>query len=126
MRIHTLNTDYFKVIDTEKKAYILGFFYADGYNNEDFGIIEFTQKECRIDILQKIKVELNSDVDIKLYNGSRAYVLNVCSKDMSQDLKKCGAPKNKAHILKFPDNSIVPDELIPHFIRGYFDGDGCI
>lgn len=30
---------------------------------------------------------------------------------------------NKSKVLKFPE---VPDDLVRHFIRGYFDGDGCV
>ena len=32
----------------------------------------------------------------------------------------------KSLILTFPTHDIVPKELMRHFIRGYFDGDGCI
>jgi intein-encoded DNA endonuclease-like protein len=33
---------------------------------------------------------------------------------------------NKSLKLKFPTTEQVPNELMMHFIRGYFDGDGCI
>lgn len=32
---YELNENYFNVIDSHEKAYILGFIYADGYNRED-------------------------------------------------------------------------------------------
>ena len=32
----------------------------------------------------------------------------------------------KSLILKYPTYNQVPQELSKHFIRGYFDGDGCI
>ena len=32
----------------------------------------------------------------------------------------------KSLILKFPTDEQVPSHLIRHFIRGHFDGDGCI
>jgi intein-encoded DNA endonuclease-like protein len=32
----------------------------------------------------------------------------------------------KTHILKFPTEEQIPSYLHNHFIRGYFDGDGCI
>jgi len=32
----------------------------------------------------------------------------------------------KASLIKFPVNGLVPHEFLWHFIRGYFDGDGCI
>lgn len=45
---------------------------------------------------------------------------------MSSDIAKAGATQCKSHIIKFPNHSILSPELIPHFIRGCFDGDGCI
>lgn len=42
-------------------------------------------------------------------------------------LNNYGCTPNKSLTLKFPDESIFADKsLIRHFIRGYFDGDGCI
>ena len=125
-RKHTLITNYFNKIDTEEKAYILGFFYADGYNNQNRGIIEFSQKECRLDILNNIKIAIGTSAPIIKYPGARAHSLTVCSKKMSADLAKAGATQNKAHKLVFPSVEILPEKLIPHFIRGYFDGDGCV
>ena len=43
---------------------------------------------------------------------------------MCKDISLLGGIKNKSLILQFP--TCVPDSLIHHFIRGYFDGDGCI
>ena len=37
-----------------------------------------------------------------------------------------GCVPQKSLIIKFPSYDIVPKELIRHFIRGYFDGDGSI
>ena len=43
---------------------------------------------------------------------------------MVNDLINLGCIPNKSLTLTFPD--FINDELLPHFIRGYFDGDGCI
>jgi hypothetical protein len=45
---------------------------------------------------------------------------------MSQDLIKLGCVPNKTKKLQFPTIEQVPDNLLFSFIRGYFDGDGCI
>jgi intein/homing endonuclease len=45
---------------------------------------------------------------------------------MACDLIKNGCIPNKSLIISFPTLDIVPKELLRHFIRGYFDGDGCI
>lgn len=43
---------------------------------------------------------------------------------MCDDLTKLGAFRNKSLTLKFPD--FLDCKLMNHFIRGYFDGDGCV
>ena len=45
---------------------------------------------------------------------------------MFNDLIKQGCVPNKSLILTFPNKYQVPKNLINHFIRGYFDGDGSI
>lgn len=42
---------------------------------------------------------------------------------MCNDLISHGCVPNKSLILKPPK---IDNELINHFIRGYFDGDGCV
>lgn len=42
------------------------------------------------------------------------------------DLKRLGCVERKSLILKFPTADQVPPQLVRHFIRGYFDGDGSI
>ena len=50
-----------------------------------------------------------------------------CSNKLSYDLEILGCTPNKSLTLKFPDENIFKSkDLIRHFIRGYFDGDGCI
>lgn len=58
-----------------------------------------------------------------LDKGEPRYKLSIYSKKICEDLVKQGAPKNKHAAINFPN---LPIELVPHFIRGYFDGDGCI
>lgn len=70
-RIYKVNENYFEKIDTPEKAYILGFFYADGYNNQETGVLEFVQKEERIDILEQIKECLECNYEIKEYTPGK-------------------------------------------------------
>lgn len=70
-RIYKVNENYFENIDTPEKAYILGFFYADGYNNQETGVLEFVQKEERIDILEQIKKCLECNYEIKEYTPGK-------------------------------------------------------
>ncbi len=44
-RKYSLNETYFNNIDCQEKAYFLGFLYADGYNNEERGVVELSSSE---------------------------------------------------------------------------------
>lgn len=127
-----INHNYFKVIDDEHKAYWLGFLYADGYNNEKFYQVEITLKDEDKYILEELKKDCESIYDIKYkevnLNGKifPCNRLTLYSKEISQDLKKLGCMQKKSLIIKFPTKEQVPNSLIHHFMRGYFDGNGCI
>lgn len=127
-----LNEKYFDIIDNEHKAYWLGFLYADGYNNEKTYQIEISLKEEDGYILEEFKKDIEaiykiSDKKIKL-NDKIFYAkrLILYSKHLSETLKEKGCFQKKSLFLKFPGQNIVPESLLRHFIRGYFDGDGCV
>lgn len=125
------NNNYFKIIDTEDKAYWLGFIYADGY------ITKNNQLRINLQIkdenhLVKFYKFIESDREVKytkkisgnkIYYGCYAYIANT---DFTKHLISKGCTNNKSLNLKFPTYDIVPKDLIYHFIRGYFDGDGSI
>lgn len=127
-----INHDYFKIIDDEHKAYWLGFLYADGYNNEKLYQVEMTLKDEDKYILEELKKDCQSVYDIKYKEVSLNGKIFPCnrltlySKEISQDLKKLGCMQKKSLIIKFPTKKQVPDNLIHHFMRGYFDGNGSI
>ena len=129
-KMYNVNENFFENINSEEKAYILGFFYADGCNQNNNGnqIISFTQLEQDVDILDKIKEAMKSNHRyyeiIQETNGKKKFKLQISSSKLSDDLFNLGAVYNKSLILTFPSN--IPEKLMPHFIRGYFDGDGCI
>lgn len=131
-RKYTLNESYFDVIDVEEKAYFLGLLYADGYNNHEKGCIALSLQEEDKEILEKLNLLIESDRPLFHINErykntlhKNSYVLNVSSRHMSDRLNELGCTQAKSLILKFPTEEQVPSHLIRHFIRGYFDGDGC-
>lgn len=63
---------------------------------------------------------------IQKTNGKKKYSLQITSNILSNALSNLGAVPNKSLILKFPTFKQVPEKLMPHFIRGYFDGDGSV
>jgi len=130
---YTINGNYFEKIDTEDKAYFLGLLYADGYNSEDRGSIQLKLQIADLHILETFNKFLGSnrpiakvDYYFKKGLGQIQYRLYVNNKKMSKDLAKLGCFQAKSLTLKFPTEEQVPSHLIRHFIRGYFDGDGCI
>lgn len=126
----SINEDAFKIIDSEEKAYWLGFLYADGYVNND-GLHVGLKKDDK-GHLEKLKIFMDSNVNIRdksIKNNGKNYfssTISFCSAKLSKDLINKGCLKNKSLILKFPTEDQVPNDLISHFMRGYFDGDGCI
>lgn len=133
-RKYSLNSNYFDFIDTPNKAYILGFIYADGSNcvddNKWMYHWQLTLKSNDIDILRSICSEICYDGPIKIESRMdkgclREYArLIICDKHMCKQLSNLGVVPNKTHVVSFP--SWLDENLFPHFIRGVFDGDGCI
>ena len=139
MSEYNYNEKYFEVIDSEHKAYWLGFLYADGYVEPIYRKDKI--KAFRIEIglciedkphLEKFIKDIDSNVVIsdrsqkvgkKEYKTCRVRINNT---KMCRDLIKLGCTTRKSLVLTFPDVSIVPNEFVKDFVRGYFDGDGCI
>jgi intein-encoded DNA endonuclease-like protein len=134
--IYHCNEDFFEEINTEEKAYWLGFLYADGCISitkySYYIILSLKGEECEFEHLKKFNASLESTYPIKIYKFSDAYgerekvqvALN--SKKLAKDLINKGCTPRKSLILNFPTEEQVPLHLINHFVRGYFDGDGSI
>lgn len=112
-----------KVIDTQEKAYLLGLFYSDGN-------IGNNQTQCRLelslndrDLVFHLK-ELFPFFYIHYDRGTKIELGNY-SKTLKEDLISNGCLPRKSfenrNNLHIPN---ISEDLIPHFIRGYFDGDG--
>ena len=123
----TFNNTIFNKIDTEEKAYWLGFLYADGsVSSFPRNTIELSLQLLDANHLDKFKSFLNSSNNIKLDFKVKRCRFSVCNKQFKTDLIKNGCTPKKSLILTFPSENIVPKNLQRHFIRGYFDGDGCL
>jgi len=117
-----ITEDIFEKIDTEEKAYWLGFLYADGYNYTVKKSVSLTLCNKDIDHLYKFKDFLKTDKPIRRNSDSSSKVVMENIK-ISNDLCRHGMVQAKTHIIKYPK---IDENLDKHFIRGYFDGDGCI
>ena len=123
-----VNDHIFDAIDTEEKAYWLGFLYADGnvYHHNESWRIELTLQESDLSHLKKFASFISFKEAPKYRSKTKAYRVMFGSRIMAEQLINKGCVEKKSLILKFPIYEIVPKNLMRHFIRGYFDGDGCI
>lgn len=132
-------SDYFKNIDSETKAYILGYLVADGSIEESvrkdrpsklvrlrFGCV--TEDD---EILKLIQREIAPDNKLRYYqpkapNRKQVTILQICDKELISDLKclyDIQPRKTYKTDFKFPN---IPKAYERDFIRGFIDGDGSI
>ena len=119
--------EYFSVIDTEEKAYILGFIAADGHVSDKEIIISLSSKD--VDVIQKIRSSIRINKDIKFYTGnsfnpdksSKFARFAFGTKEMISSLRSLGFVRDKTLNFRIPK---IDRPLYRHFIRGYVDGDG--
>lgn len=123
----------FDNIDTEEKAYWLGFLYADGSISSVDNNVELSLNGGDYEHLNKYKQFLKHTSEVKLgvsKCNERTYSrcrFCVTDKYFKKRLIELGCTPNKSLTLSFPDLSIFSSfELVYSFIRGYVDGDGCI
>ena len=118
-------------------AYVLGFLYADGNITNSIPsraqYIHFYSVDKHI--LESIRTVLSSNHTIQIipasmrtfangvYKSKQAFKLRIGSREMYQDLINLGVVPNKSKIIAFPH---IPKQYLGSFIRGNFDGDGCV
>lgn len=127
-----VNQEYFKDINTENKAYVLGFLASDGtlYKRErKSGLIQIKLQESDEQILRDILADMDSDYPVKkVKNGRfRQVLFSITSQNLYEQLLNIGLCPDKTWKLNLKSViSHIPKEFYIDFIRGYFDGDGCI
>ena len=120
---------YFNKIDTEEKAYWLGFLYADGcvHTNKNEISINITDKEHIEKFKRAIKAlnhKITSTEDKRFKKAKTLYQFSIKDKQLHEDLIKWGCIPQKSLLLKKIPN--IPRDYVSHFLRGYFDGDGSL
>lgn len=118
---YNFDEDYFESIDTEDKAYFLGFIVADGSVSSISNVIQITQKEP--DILYEFKKYIKYEGGLVKSRNRDVFDIKISSSKMKSDLLKLGISPNKTMSVGYP---LIPENLQNHFMRGVFDGDGCI
>lgn len=128
LRKYPINENFFELIDTKDKAYILGILLADGHRCKNVKQIRLKLQEQDKEILDKIKLVLDYDKPLNFEkrsnpNHQNTYSLIICNSNICDDLEKYGIVKNKTFDITIPN---INDEYFIDLFRGYFDGDGWI
>jgi intein/homing endonuclease len=127
---------FFENIKTEIQAYLLGFYVADGSLNDKRNTLRIHITESDKEIIDLFRDYISPDArvartkefDYTNSSGKTVHIkesiqVDISNKKLAQSLRNLGYGENKTYKeLPLPK---LGDELIVHFIRGYFDGDGC-
>lgn len=125
IRKHIFDENFFENIDSEIKAYWFGFLYADGNIDKNIYRCDLLLSIVDIDHLLKFKkaIKYKEDIKFKINKNKKYCHLTLNSHKLCTNLYNHGCVSNKSLVIKFPE---LRQDLIRHFIRGYFDGNGCI
>lgn len=133
-----INEIFFKSWSPEM-AYILGLIFADGAIED----VRKSSRTCYIavtskdkSLIEQVKNTLSSNHNIyrrkqsihtfsngESYLCAETFTLRIGNKKMYQDLIDLGVTPRKSLRLRLPK---IPDKYFNYFLRGYFDGDGCV
>lgn len=129
---------YFDNIDTEEKAYWLGFLTADGWINKNdknnAGVTGIELQYGDINHLRKFNKSIGGNYQIvdrwktctlskNKDKKNHMCCIRIFSLIMYNSLVNKGFSKDKSYDFHIPD---LRQDLVRHYIRGYFDGDGCL
>lgn len=110
-------------------AYILGIIYADGCLTYDKHSHRFKINISINDEELMKKIHFMMTPNKKLYEYKhklgrvKTYSIISSNENDIDFLRKIGLTERKSNVIIFPE---LPKELLPHFVRGYFDGDGSV
>ena len=136
---HIVNHTYFDEIDTEEKAYFLGFLVADGCVTKGLRKSGFISKRVTFcnsildkEIIEKFRDVICSTIEVTWKNNSTETInrrdqssFKISSEHMFDTLvQKYGINERKTHDMDF--KIIDLGEYMRHFIRGFMDGDGHV
>ena len=142
-KTHVYNENYFEKIDSQEKAYWFGFIMADGCLiqktlTKPCLTLKISLKSTDAPHLQKFINHLDGDLNVVygrspgnnfISEGKKISIrptdfcsVDVNSKKICNDLISHGLTRRKTLNESVP---LIDRSFIKHFIRGYFDGDGC-
>ena len=119
-----LDDAFFETVDTEQKAYLLGWIASDGAIGH--GSIAIAIHEREAETLRRLRDVICPELPVRARRGGSLVVLTISSRRISADVcRLLGiAPGKKDAVVRFPE--LASDGQKWAFLRGYFDGDGSI
>lgn len=133
-RRNTVDQDFFEEINNSKKAYWLGFLWADGYCDPKYKKMKLDLQERDKTLLEVFKKDINFSGKITSYTAklgksyrtteATVYRIAVINEKFVNDLAAKGVISHR-ETKNYP-HDIIPKELFAHFLRGYFEGNGTI
>lgn len=119
-RKHFFNQEFFDSW-SPASAWVVGLIASDGciHNRLQSWAITMADRDC----LKQVAELIDYEGPISKATHTTCYILRVGSTFMVRRLLEIGLTPAKSLTLKYPE---LPDNMHRHFIRGYFDGDGCI
>lgn len=127
------NSSFFDRITTPEQAYVLGLFTSDGWLTKN-DYIGFASKDKELVEIPKNLIAPGATTTIRNYdsrnlvcgrvvNRNTIYQFQLCDKEIANSLKELGFSQEKTFNEIYP---VLNPDLDSHFIRGIFDGDGCV
>lgn len=123
-----VNHNYFKT-QTSDVGYWIGILGSDGSVNRNENQIYIELQRSDRELLEKLNKTIENARPIKDYETSRGYEnskLYFYSKEIKKDLSKYKIIPNKTYDSNYGFPFQLNKEYYPDYIRGLFDGDGCI
>ncbi len=121
-RKHYVNEGFFKTM-TPKSAYVLGLVFSDGNITQHHRCLSFSSKDKDLLELVRELIETSAEIRYEHNKNGEWWNLYIYRKALVETLLPYGVTPAKSKTIIFPK---LPEEVLPDFIRGVFDGDGCI
>ena len=124
--------DYFKHCDSAEKAYWLGFLYADGYVDREGKYLKVQLKRTDENHLVKfcnifsVDVKQGETFDARTQKTYRYCYCYIFDTHLVKHLDQYGIVTAKTFLDAPGIYDTIPPDFLSHFIRGFFDGDGCV
>jgi hypothetical protein len=125
----SINIDYFKEINSNDKAYWLGYICADGYITNNSARLSLISKD--LEVIEGFKNAIKSEHTISKINSFdkrtkktyTSYSIIIGNRLFVRNLVNLGITNMKSDILEFPK---IEEKYYSYFIAGLFDGDGSV